>query len=309
MKTGKKIQNLSERRGPARAVLSGPAARSSFRLATGVVVAGGIVGALGAGPAAADPVSRTFRYTCSTRLIENLPVAVRLESGIPKSAAVGRPTPKFVVNAAVPVNADATKILGKIGVKTVEGTVDAKASVAAPEGDIDVTFPANMKANVPASGSFYAKATGSAPALTFRQPGSAKITVGDLVAHLTPRDASGDVTFPGKIDARCELDAGKKNVLASFHITGTRTTTGPSASGTSGTSDTAASGTSAADETASGATAAKPKGALSQTGADVSPWLLGGVGVLLASGAGAIFAARRTRTDEGAGDAAETSAT
>ncbi|SMQ19947.1 hypothetical protein SAMN06272771_6418 [Streptomyces sp. Ag82_O1-12] len=278
MKTGKQIQNLPERRGLVRAVLSGPVARSSFRLATGVAVAGGIVGVLGVAPAVADPVSRTLRYTCSNRLIENLPVAVRLQADIPKSTAVGRPTPKFVVNAAVPVNADATKILGKVGVKTVEGTVDARVSVGAPEGDVDVTFPTNVRADVPASGPFYAKATGSAPALTFRQPGSAKIIVGDLVARLTPRDVSGEVTFPGKIDARCKLDAGQNNVLASFHITGTRTTTGPFAPGTSGTSDTTPSSPSAADETASGPSGTDPKGALSQTGADVSPWLLGGGG-------------------------------
>ncbi|MFD9500451.1 DUF6801 domain-containing protein [Streptomyces sp. NPDC060035] len=310
MRTGKQMQNLPERRGLARAVLSGPVVRSSIRLATAVAVACGIVGFPGAGPAAADPVSLTLRYTCTSQLIENLPVTVRIDSDVPKSAAVGEPTAEFVVSAAVPVDADATKMLGRIGVKSVEGTMDAKARVAAPEGDVDVKFPGNVKADMPASGAFHVKVTGSAPTLTFRQPGSAKITVGGLVAHLTPRDASGDVTFPGRIHARCKLDAGQNNVMASFHITGTRTTAGASTSGTTGTTDTAASGTSAAsgvsaaDETASGATAAKPMGALSQTGAGAGPWLLGGAGVLLAAGAGAIFAARRTRTD----DDAETSA-
>ncbi|GAB2813752.1 hypothetical protein GCM10027073_52540 [Streptomyces chlorus] len=310
MRTGKKFQNLPERRGLARTVLGGQSARNSFQMATALAVAGGIVGIPGSGPAAADPVSLTLRYTCSTRLIENLPVTVRIESDFPRSVAVGRPTPEFVVNAAVPVNADATKMLGKIGVKAVEGTVDAKASVAAPEGDVDVDFPGMVKADVPTSGSFHVKATGSAPALTFRQPGSAKITVGDLVAHLTPKDASGDVTFPGKIDARCAMDAGQKNILASFRITGADTTTGPSTSGsgTMGTTDRAASGTSETDETASGATATEQKGVLPQTGADVTPWLLVGAGLLLAAGTGAIFAVRRTRTADGASDTTESSA-
>ncbi|CAM5582610.1 hypothetical protein SALBM311S_05657 [Streptomyces alboniger] len=308
MTTDHQIRSLPEWRELARAVLRGTAARSSFRWATVVVVAGGIVGIPGAGLAAADPVSLTLRYTCSTSLIENLSVTVRIDSDIPKSAAVGRSTPNFFVNAVVPVNAEATKMLGKIGVKTVEGTVDAKASVAAPEGDIDVDVPGNVKADMPESGSFQVKATGSARALTFRQPGRAKITVGDLVAHLIPKDASGGVTFPGKIDARCKLDRGQNNVIASFHITGTRTTTGSSTSGTVGTTGTAASGTSAAGETTSGAAVAKPKGALSQTGGGANLWLLGGAGVLLAAGAGAIFAARRTRTAEGAGDAAGSSA-
>ncbi|MCX4906353.1 DUF6801 domain-containing protein [Streptomyces sp. NBC_00878] len=300
------------------------------RLATVMALAAAIVGFPGAGPAAADPVSLTLRYTCSTRLIGNVSVTVRIDSDIPKSTAVGEPTPRLVVDAAVPVNADATKMLGRIGVKTIEGTVDANASVAAPEGDIAVEFPGRVKAAVPDSGSFHAKATGSAPALTFEQPGRARITVGDLVAHLTPKDASGDVTFPGKIDARCKLDAGQNNVMASFDITGTGTgtgsgtgtTTGTSTSGptdatdttdqtgstdesdttdTTDTTNTATSGTSEADETASAATAAKPNGSLPGTGSGTNQWLIGGAGaLLLAAGAGATYAVRRTRTRPGA---------
>ncbi|MFD5254723.1 DUF6801 domain-containing protein [Streptomyces bobili] len=308
MRTDKHIQSLRERRLSARAVLSGPVARSSFRWATAVAVAGGIVGVPGVGPAAADPVSLTLRYTCSTPFIGDLPVTVRIDSDIPESAAAGQPTLELVVNAAVPVDAGATKLLGKIGVKTIEGTVDGKARVAAPEGDSDVTLPFSLKADIPVSGSFDVKATGSAPALTFTQPGSAKVTVGDLVAHLTPKDASGDVTFPGRIDARCTMDKGQRNVLASFRITEVGTTAGLSTSGPTGTTGAAASGTSETDETASGATAAKPNGVLPQTGAGATPWLLGGAGLLLAAGAGAIFAVRRTRTDDDAGDAAGTSA-
>ncbi|MGP3947665.1 DUF6801 domain-containing protein [Streptomyces sp. 7N604] len=298
MTTSKRIQNLRERRGLARAVVSGPVARSAFRLATAVGVAGGIVGVLGAGTAAADPVSLTLRYTCSTPWIDDLPVTVRIDTDVPKSVAVGKPTPESVVNAAVPVSASATKALGKIGVKSLAGTVNAKARVAAPEGDIDVNLPVNVRNDIPASGSFSVKATGAAPTLTFSQPGSAKITVGDLVAHLTPKDASGDVTFPGKIDVRCQLDGGQNNVMASFHIAGTGTATGPATSGTTGTTGTSTSGTVGADETASGTTAPKPNGSLAHAGAGATPWLLGGAGVLLAAGGSAVFAARRSRTDD-----------
>ncbi|MGP3922775.1 DUF6801 domain-containing protein [Streptomyces sp. 8N616] len=303
MTTGKQIQKL-ERRALARAVVSGPAARSALRLATAVGVAGGIVGVFGAAPAAADPVSLTLRYTCSTELIEDLPVTLKIDADIPKSAEVGKRTPKFVVKARLPVPANATKVLGKVGVKTVEGRVVAKARVAAPEGDIHVKLPVNVKTKVPASGAFDVKATGAAPALTFKQPGSAKITVGDLVARLTPKDASGDVTFPGKMDAKCKLNDGQNNVMASFHIAGTRTATGPATSGTTGTTgttDTATSGTSGTsggDETASGTTAPKPNGSLAHAGAGATPWLLGGAGVLLAAGGSAVFAARRSRTDD-----------
>ncbi|MET9882988.1 DUF6801 domain-containing protein [Streptomyces sp. NPDC006430] len=254
-------------------------------------------------------MSLTLRYTCSTGLIGNLPVTVRIHSDVPESAEVGKPTPTFPVNAVVPVPADAAKVLGTIGVTTVEGTVEAQARVAAPEGDSRVKVPVDVKAGIPAAGSFDIEASGSAPALTFRRAGSARITVGDLVAHLALKDASGDVVYPGEIDAQCTPDAGQNNVLASFRITGTSTGTGTdtsqTASGATGTAGTAAApGAPAADRTASGATGSTPQGALPETGADPDLWLLGGAGVLLAAGAGTLFAARRTRADDGAGDAA-----
>ncbi|MFG2985094.1 DUF6801 domain-containing protein [Streptomyces sp. NPDC048258] len=246
-----------------------------------------------------------------TGLIGNLPVTVRIHSDVPESAEVGKPTLTFPVNAEVPVPADAAKALGRIGVTTVEGTVEAQVRVAAPEGDSRVKVPVDVKAGIPAAGSFHVEASGSAPALTFRQAGSARITVGDLVAHLTLKDARGDVAYPGEIDARCTPDAGQNNVLASFRITGpgpgTGTDTGQAASGATGAAGTAAApGAPAADRAASGATESTPQGALPETGADPELWLLGGAGVLLAAGAGTLFAARRGRAGGGVGDAAAT---
>ncbi|MFD8984367.1 DUF6801 domain-containing protein [Streptomyces sp. NPDC059564] len=319
MRTGKHTQSPDERRRTARSVRSVQVPRSPLRLATVAALAGGVLGLSGTGPAAADPVSLTLRYTCSTGLIGNLPVTVRIHSDVPESAEVGKPTLALPVNAAVPVPADAAKALGRIGVTTVEGMVEAHVRVAAPEGDIQVKVPVAAKAGIPAAGSFNVEASGSAPALTYRQAGSARITVGDLVAHLSLKDAKGDVAYPGEIDARCTPDAGQDNVLASFRITGTGTgtgsgsgsgsgtDTGQAASGATGTAGTAAApGAPAADRTASGATGSTPQGALPETGADLDLWLLGGAGGLLAAGAGAVFAARRTRADDGVGDSAGT---
>ncbi|NEC67042.1 SpaA isopeptide-forming pilin-related protein [Streptomyces sp. SID9727] len=58
-----------------------------------------------------------------------------------------------------------------------------------------------------------------------------------------------------------------------------------------------ASQTSVADETSS-TTAPAPEGALAHTGADATPWLIGGAGILIAAGGGALFAVRRRRTDD-----------
>ncbi|GAB2331282.1 MSCRAMM family protein [Streptomyces variabilis] len=62
------------------------------------------------------------------------------------------------------------------------------------------------------------------------------------------------------------------------------------------------SGTPTADETASSTTAPAPAGSLARTGADATPWLVGGAGVLIATGGGALVMARRRRTDNSTED-------
>mgnify|MGYP003945541459 CR=1 FL=1 len=59
------------------------------------------------------------------------------------------------------------------------------------------------------------------------------------------------------------------------------------------------SGTPASDGTTSSTAAPAPTGSLAHTGANATPWLLGSTGILLAVGAGAVFAARRRTEDEG----------
>ncbi|MEE4495059.1 SpaA isopeptide-forming pilin-related protein [Streptomyces sp. BE230] len=59
-----------------------------------------------------------------------------------------------------------------------------------------------------------------------------------------------------------------------------------------------ASDTPTTDETASSTAAPAPAGSLAHTGADATPWMIGGAGVLIAVGGGALFAARRRRTDD-----------
>ncbi|CCK32073.1 ligand-binding membrane protein [Streptomyces davaonensis JCM 4913] len=58
-----------------------------------------------------------------------------------------------------------------------------------------------------------------------------------------------------------------------------------------------ASGTPTSNKTASSTAAPVPAGSLAHTGADATPWLIGGAGVLIVAGGGALFAARRRRTD------------
>ncbi|ROQ70204.1 LPXTG-motif cell wall-anchored protein [Streptomyces sp. 840.1] len=64
------------------------------------------------------------------------------------------------------------------------------------------------------------------------------------------------------------------------------------------TASTSATDTPTTDETASSTAAPTPAGSLAHTGADATPWLIGGAGVLIAAGGGALFAVRRRRTDD-----------
>lgn len=73
------------------------------------------------------------------------------------------------------------------------------------------------------------------------------------------------------------------------------------------TSTPSASGTPTSDETASSTVARAPAGSLAHTGADATPWLIGGAGVLIAAGGGALFGARRRRADNSTDDGSTTS--
>ncbi|MEU9369604.1 SpaA isopeptide-forming pilin-related protein [Streptomyces avermitilis] len=63
-----------------------------------------------------------------------------------------------------------------------------------------------------------------------------------------------------------------------------------------------ASGTPATEETALSTAAPAPEGALAHTGAEATPWLIGGAGVLIAVGGGALIVARRRRTADSSDD-------
>ncbi|MFF2009681.1 DUF6801 domain-containing protein [Streptomyces sp. NPDC058195] len=261
------IQNPCGRQAASRFVPRGPVARAAWGLVVTAGVMGTGVGVFGAVPAAAEPVSRTLRYTCSVPMADERRGTVEIDSDVPKSAAVGKPTPKFAIHAVVSVGEADARALRKAGIKTITGTVDAKAHVTAPGVETDLGVPFQVaRTSVPASGPFRVEATGVAPTRTFTRPGGARITVGDLTAHVT---ASGGIVTV-KLDLPCGLDPGQNNVVASFDVAGAGTTTGPAPSGAA---DTATPGTSGSRNPGDGAgtsTApegpADPSGAMAETG-------------------------------------------
>jgi hypothetical protein len=230
-------------------------------------VASGIVGTLGAGTAVAQPVSLTLKYTCSFPVIGNQSLSARISADIPASHTVGEPSHRFAIHAVATVGTTLTQGLGLLGVKTIEGTLDARTQVAAPQGDLGITVPLTIgKTTMPSSGALSIPANGTAPTRTFTKPGRAKITVGDFVAHLVPRNASGDLTVLGKLDVPCTLDAGQNDVIASFTIGARRTPSASAAPRTSGTTGTRrATGSATAESAPPSTTTPGPSGTTTAT--------------------------------------------
>ncbi|MFC4606255.1 DUF6801 domain-containing protein [Streptomyces maoxianensis] len=195
------------------------------------VVLSGSAGFFGAGSATADPAPRTFSYTCAFPLIGDEPMTASVVWTASHTHVVGQATPRSPVNTTATVGENVTGSLRLIGARTVEGTADVHAVVAAPEGDIPKTVTLEVpKTDIPESGPLIVRASGTLPSLTFHETGSAKIVIGDIDLHLTPRDSDGDETMVGEVNAPCDLNSGQDGVLATFTIR--PAATGPTASGT-----------------------------------------------------------------------------
>jgi len=187
-------------------------------VAAAAVLVGGTA-LFGAGSAAAEPAPLTLQYTCSFPLIGDQPMTASIVWDASDTHMVGRPTPLLPVNASATLGPIVSEALGLIGARTVEGTAEVSAAVAAPQGDIDATVPLDVPVTgIPGSGSMTVAARGTVPSFTFSEPGSAVITVGGLTLHFTPRTAGGGQTVLGEVSTSCELDAGQNNVLTSFQI-------------------------------------------------------------------------------------------
>ncbi|WP_052744399.1 DUF6801 domain-containing protein [Streptomyces odonnellii] len=292
-----------------------PRARTALGLVTALGTAVGVVGFSGAGTAAAQPVSLSLKYTCDVPLIEDQHITARIDANIPASVAIGRPGKKIDIGAGTTVNADLTPWLGRIGVKTVEGTVEAKIKVAAPQGDRRVEVPLGItRTSVPESGAFDITATGSALTPAFTRPGTARITVGDIVLNVVGKKEDGEAV--GELSVPCTLDAEENNYVGSFEITGPGVGSTPSGSadptpsggsGTNGNGTTApgttptAASAAGGSSTTGGTTGGTTTGSMAATGQDAGNLILPAVGTLVA-GVAAYFLGARLRNRRRAAD-------
>ncbi|WP_405009894.1 DUF6801 domain-containing protein [Kitasatospora sp. NBC_01539] len=200
------------------------------RRAAVAATATALVGTLATAPAVARPAAPTLQYTCVFPTIGGQAITARISADIPATLSVGESSPRFAIQAAATVEASFTLGLRYVlGVRTIEGSVDAETRVLAPQGETAVPVHLSItRTPVPASGAFEIPATGNAPRLSFTRPGTGRVTVGDFTLHLVPKDADGNLAAPGRIDVPCTLNAGQDKTVAPFEVTPAKASPTPS---------------------------------------------------------------------------------
>lgn len=185
------------------------------------MVAAGLV--LTGGSSVAEPRELTLQFDCPFPLIGTQRSTVTIRTDIPASIPVNTPTPEFVINAVADAGTTATQGLNLVEAKTIEGTAVASTHLAAPSVNLDLAVENAIPVQpVPPNGTpLVLNASGRAPSVSFPQPGTGTITVGNILLRgLHPKKADGSDTGLGVFDSPCTQVAGQNNVLATFEITG-----------------------------------------------------------------------------------------
>ncbi|WP_326595750.1 DUF6801 domain-containing protein [Streptomyces sp. NBC_01803] len=190
-------------------------------LAASALVGGGLI-ALAGNSASADPASLTLNYTCPFPLIGTQPISVDISTDIPGTIEVNEMTPPIEIEAITTVNAKTHQGLKTVASTTIEGSAIAYSNIAAPGFDLPLEVPIEIpKQNIPPAPpytEFDITANGSAPEISFSEPGHGEITVGDLLLTLTPRKADGTPTGLKTFESACTVVEGQDNVLAEFEV-------------------------------------------------------------------------------------------
>ncbi|MGW5054240.1 fibronectin type III domain-containing protein [Actinokineospora sp. NPDC004072] len=172
-------------------------------------------------------------YTCPFPLIGNQTVTVDIDADLPTEIAAGQFTPAINISAISNAGATATQGLRLVGAETVEGKAVATSLVKSPQGHLAVAVATTVpkQAIPPVGNDLVVDAAGTAPALRFDEPGTATLSVHDLVLTMTPRRADGTETGLGTFTADCTPATGQTTVLHTFTVTAAADTEAPSAPG------------------------------------------------------------------------------
>jgi hypothetical protein len=184
-------------------------------LASSALVAGGLVAVSGLGAASADTSELTLTYACPFPLIGSDEVVVTINADIPPVLGVGEPSGPISIDTVSVVGERATQGLNLVGAKTLTGTGVSFTHISGPGTELPLQVPVTLEDTpIPASGTFSVNAAGSAPSISFDQPGDVAVMVNELTLTLTPLDANGEETGLGTFDSDCTLNpADQDNVL------------------------------------------------------------------------------------------------
>ncbi|TQM79707.1 chitodextrinase [Saccharothrix saharensis] len=168
-------------------------------------------------------------YTCPFPLIGNQNVTVDIDTDLPVEIGVGEFTPQIDISAVSNAGPTATQGLRLVGAETIQGTAVATSLVRSPGNHQAVAVPTTVPNQpIPVSGDLVINAAGTAPALRFDQPGTATLSVHDLVLTMTPKKADGSDTGLGTFVADCTpVDPAQRTVLHTFTVTPAQDTEAP----------------------------------------------------------------------------------
>lgn len=174
-------------------------ALKSPRTRTAALAGAAAVAVLGASAAGAQAAKLTETYSCTYPLIGAQPLSVAIDAALPTTAKVNTATGTFAVKATATAGGSTYTGLSLIGAKTIEGTANATASIAAPEGTRSVTVPTTIAkyTSTGSSGDLVLTASGSTPSQTFTKAGTATVKVTALKLNLTAKDSAGKAIVLG----------------------------------------------------------------------------------------------------------------
>ncbi|PWK79508.1 hypothetical protein C8D88_12435 [Lentzea atacamensis] len=191
-----------------------------FARAAACVLVAGALSVATAGTSLAGTAQLNITYSCNFSIIgaQDMPTTVS-SSDLPDSATAGVPTAPSNTTVKSTVSEDATTTLFWLGAKSVDGTMTSQVPVT-NEGATQTLTSVSTIPNtpVPTSGTFDVTATGTFPAMTLVNAGTATITLGSAELKLTPRQANGDPTWLGTITVPCTVKAGQNTQFYSFPV-------------------------------------------------------------------------------------------
>ncbi|MGW6928486.1 DUF6801 domain-containing protein [Lentzea sp. NPDC054927] len=189
------------------------------RAAACVLVAGALsVATAGTSSAATAELSITYSCVFSIAGTHDMPSTVT-SNDVPDSATVGVPTAPSTTSVVTTVSDDVRNTLWWIGGRSVDGTLTTNVTVDNAGSVQNLTSTSTIpNTAVPSSGSFQVTATGTFPALTLANAGTATISLGNAALALTPRYANGDPTWIGVVNVPCTVKAGQPTKFHEFPV-------------------------------------------------------------------------------------------